>query len=441
MTPPAAPAGLARAIGVTGLAATVINTIIGSSIFVFPAIVAQALGPAGIAAYLLAAGAMGLIQLCFAESGSRVSAAGGPYAYVETAFGPLAAWIVGSLLYVGVQLIASAVVATVFQVSLASIFPALGGRLARAVFLIAVFALFATVNIRGGARIGARVVEGITLAKLAPLVLLIVVGLVAFRPEYVRWASFPPLEDVARMTMRLMYLYAGMEAALAVSGELRDPARTAPRGGLLGLAIATAIYVGVQFAAQGLLGPELPAHTQTPLADAARVVLGTPGRVIILVGAVISTLGYLSADMLASPRSLFAMAGAGRLPRVVATVHPRYGSPAIAIATHATLACLLALIADFDTLTSLSASALLAIYVICCAATLRLRHLRVGEAHAPFRLPLGPTIPILAIAVVGFLMTTLAAREVLALSIFLVVAVGAFLVSRRGRPVASAELD
>ncbi|MDX2061378.1 MAG: APC family permease, partial [Gemmatimonadales bacterium] len=279
-------AGLARTIGPLGLASSVINVIIGSSIFVFPATVAAALGSAGILAYLVAALAMGLIALCFAESGSRVTTAGGAYAYVETAFGPFAAWVVGLLIYLGVQLIASAVVGSVFIRSLSVLIPAVGEGAPRVALLLAIFGGFAAINIRGGARLGAKVVEGVTIAKLAPLVILVAVGLVAFRPEFVRWETIPPAADIGRMAMRLLYLFAGLEAVLAVSGELKNPSRTVPLGGLGGLGVATAIYLGVQFAAQGLLGPELPSHDKAPLADAAATVLGNPGRTLILLGAV-----------------------------------------------------------------------------------------------------------------------------------------------------------
>lgn len=105
------------------------------------------------------------------------------------------------------------------------------------------------------------------------------------------------------MAMRLIYLFAGVEWALSVSGELKAPARTVPRGVLGGLIGATVLYLGVQFAAQGILGPALSAHDRAPLADAAGVVLGGTGRTIILLGAVISTLGFLSAAMLISPRT------------------------------------------------------------------------------------------------------------------------------------------
>lgn len=424
--------GLLRTIGVLGLAAAVINVTIGSSVFVFPATVAAALGAAGILPYLVAAALMGLIALCFAESGSRVTGAGGSYAYVGTAFGPFAGWLVGLLIYLGVQLIASAVVGSVFVRSLSVLVPSLGSGVPRAVLLAVIFAGFALVNIRGGSSGGIKVVQWVTFAKLAPLLLLVVVGLVGFRPEYVRWETTPPVADIGRMAMRLIYLFAGVEAVLAVSGEIRDPSRTVPRGIFLGLATVTVIYLGVQFAAQGLLGPALPTHDRAPLADAAAVMLGDTGRIILVVGGMLSTLGFLSADMLASPRTLFAMADAGRLPRALATVHPKYQSPAVAIALHAGLACILAIYGDFDTLTALASSAILSIYLLCCAATLVLQRRRVGDELHPLKLPLGPVIPLLAIALVIALMTTLARNEVIALGIIIVAAGLSYQVSRRG---------
>jgi len=426
--------GLPRAIGAFGLAATVINVIIGSSIFVFPAIVGAALGAAGILAYLVAAVAMGLIVLCLTESGGRVTASGGTYAYVGAAFGPFAAWVVGLLMYVGVQMIASAVVASVFVGALSVLAPAVGAGVPRALALVAIYLAFATVNIRGGARLGARVVEGVTVAKLLPLLLLVGLGLVAFQPEHVRWETTPAIGELGRMAMRLLYLFGGVEAVLAISGELEDPSRTIPRGVLGGLGVATMIYLGVQFAAQGLLGASLGSHAQAPLADAAAVVLGVPGRNLLLLGAVIAPLGFLSADMLASPRTLFAMAQGGRLPRVLASVQPRFGSPAVAIAVHAAIACVLAIAADFDTLTALASSAMLLIYFLCCTATLVLQRRQVGEETLVFRLPLGPLVPIAATALVVGMMTTLAAREIVAVALVVGLAGVTYLPSRRRTP-------
>ena len=188
---------LPRTIGPWGLAATVINAIIGSSVFVFPAIVAAVLGAAGIVAYVIAATAMGLVVLCLAESGTRVTATGGTYAYVEAAYGPFVAWMVGLLMYLGVQLVASAVVASVFVSSLSVLVPEAAGGLARAGLLVAIYLVFTVVNVRGGARAGMKVVQVVTIAKLAPLLLLVVIGLVAFEPRYVSWQVTPSWPNLA----------------------------------------------------------------------------------------------------------------------------------------------------------------------------------------------------------------------------------------------------
>jgi len=422
---------LPRTIGALGLAASVINVIIGSSIFVFPAIVARELGAAGILPYVVAAIAMGLMALCFAEAGSRVPATGGLYAYVETALGPFAAWLVGLLMYFGVQLVASAVVASVFIQSLAVLAPGVATGLFRALIIAAIYLVFATVNVRGGAKLGARVVEGVTIAKLAPLVLVVVVGVVAFRPEFVRWTEMPRAIDIGRVAMRLVYLFSGVEAVLAVSGELKDPSRTIPRGVLGGFAVATTLYLGVQFAAQGLLGPTLPSHNQAPLADAAAIVLGSTGKNLLLLGTVISTLGFLSADLLTSPRTLFAMAEAGRLPRQLAVVNQRFGSPAVAIVLHAAMAAALSIKADFNTLTALASSALLLIYFISAVGLIVLQRRKVGEDRLTFRLPGGPAIPLVAAALVAGLMRTLAPNQIVAVLVVVMFAAITYLLSRR----------
>ena len=138
-----------------------------------------------------------------------------------------------------------------------------------------------------------------------------------------------------------------------------------------------------------------------------------------------------SADMLVSPRTLLAMGAAGRLPRVLASVHPRFGSPAVAIAVHAAFACTLAVVADFNTLTALASSALLLIYFLCCTATIVLQRRKVGEDIVSLRLPFGPVIPLAATALVAGMMTTLTRREVLAVLLVVALAGVTYLVSRQ----------
>jgi hypothetical protein len=140
---------LVRALGVRALAANIVNSTVGSGIFVLPAAVAAILGASSIIAYFVCAAAIGLVALCFAEAGSRVSRTGGAYAYVETAFGPYVGFLAGALFWFGSEVISSAAVAVVLIGSLGALLPAVGGALPRAVLLAVLFAALAAANIRG----------------------------------------------------------------------------------------------------------------------------------------------------------------------------------------------------------------------------------------------------------------------------------------------------
>src|SRR5438093_11322234 len=147
--------GLRRVIGVRGLAAAIFNITVGAAIFVLPAHVAASLGAAAPLAYLVCAVATALVALCIAEAGSRVPQSGGPYAYVETAFGPYPGYLCGVLLWLGITL-AMGAVATVFADAVGGLLPGLGDPLPRAALLIAAYGGLAFVNIRGAA-LGSRV--------------------------------------------------------------------------------------------------------------------------------------------------------------------------------------------------------------------------------------------------------------------------------------------
>ncbi|HYJ79944.1 MAG TPA: amino acid permease, partial [Longimicrobiaceae bacterium] len=139
---------LLRAVGVWGLAASIVNVTVGGGIFRLPGEAAAGLGRDAPVAYLLCALAMGLIVLCIAEAGSRVALTGGPYAYVEVAFGPFVGFMAGVLLWL-VGTFAFAAVSTVLADSLGALFPALAGAAGRAAVLGVTFAALAAVNVRG----------------------------------------------------------------------------------------------------------------------------------------------------------------------------------------------------------------------------------------------------------------------------------------------------
>ena len=172
--------------------------------------------------------------------------------------------------------------------------PALSSRWRRRACSSLIYAVFATVNILGVER-GARVNTAITIAKILPLLLLIAGGLFAIDTANLTIVNPPDLPTLARSSVLLIFAFAGIEAALVPGGEVRDPARTVPRAILIAMVVVTLLYAALQFVAQGVLGSGAGDATASPLADAAGVALGGWARQLLLVGAVISTLGYVGA--------------------------------------------------------------------------------------------------------------------------------------------------
>ena len=406
---------LVRALGPLALAASIVNVTIGGGIFRLPAEVAGQLGAAAPLAYLVCAVAMGLIVLCFAEAGSRVAMTGGPYAYVEVAFGPFVGFLAGVLLWL-LGTFAVAAVSTVFADAIGALVPAARGGGARALVLATTFAVLAAVNVRG-VRQGTRVNLVATAAKLLPLVLLIVVGAFAVRPENLRWAETPSAGSVAATAVVLIFAFSGIESALVPSGEVRDPARTVPRAILVAMVAVTVLYVALQLVVQGVLGAELaaPATKAAPLAEASARVLGPWGRTVLLAGAAVSMFGYVSGMTLAVPRALFAFARDGFLPRGVAAVHPRHHTPHVAIVVQSVLVFLLAVSGEFGRLAILANVSALLLYLACCVAAWELRRRNVQSGGVPFRVPAAGLVPALAVAVIVWLLTSVGPRDWLAL--------------------------
>ena len=399
---------LIRAIDTRGLTANIINSTVGAGIFVLPAAVAVGLGAAAPIAYLACAALMSLIVLCFAAAGSRVSLTGGLYAYIEVAFGGYAGFA-GGVFYWSTACFSVASVATAFAGSLAVIWPPLGGTLPRALALSLLFGGLAVVNVRG-VRPGIRLVEGITVAKLVPLLVLIVVGATAINPQWLKF-SMPTVSQVGRTSILLIFAFEGIEVALMPTGEARDPGRTVPRSILLALMVTTVLYLAIQAVAQGVLGPSLSNFADAPLAEAASRLLGRSGKALVLAGGTISMFGYVSGDMLGTPRALFALGRDGALPRVLAKVHRRYRTPAIAIVIYACVVAVLSISSSFSQLAVLANVSGLLLYGLCVAASYELQRRDVRMAGTPMNLPGGILIQAAALAGIVWLVSQATRRE------------------------------
>ncbi len=416
--------------GPLALAAAIANVTIGGGIFRLPAAVAQTLGPAAPLAYVVCAVAMGLIVLCIAEAGSRVTLTGGPYAYVDLAFGPYVGFLAGVMLWL-LGTTAVAAVSGVFADNVAALIPALGTPLWRAIVLITAFGLTGGVNVLG-VQHGSRLNSIATAAKLAPLLLLVVVGVFHIQGSNLTISEMPSGGTLTRTSILLIFAFSGIESALVPSGEVRDPARTVPRAIFIAMIGITILYILLQYVAQGVLGAAL-ADSKTPLADAAGQVLGPWGRTLLLVGVVVSTFGYLSGMTLAVPRAVYAFARDGFLPSPLAQIHPAWRTPWIAIVAQVSITCALAVTSGFGALAIISNVAALLVYFACAAAAWELRRRKVQSGGTPFRVPGAGVVPFLACAVILGLLTSITWAEwQVLLSVVAVATVLFFLRRKRG---------
>jgi basic amino acid/polyamine antiporter, APA family len=404
-----ADAQLDRAIGVPGLAANIINTTIGASIFALPALIAQSLGAAAPLAFIACGVAMTLFVTCFALAGSRVAATGGLYAYAEVAFGRYVGFITG-LFFCTTALLSVAAVVNFFVGTVVALVPWLNGSIARAGLMFFVYATLAVVNIRG-VRTGSGAVTLVTIAKLIPLFVFVVAGVFFIEPSAFEWPGWPPAKTLGDSVLLLLFAFFGIEVALIPSGEVKTPARTVPRAIYTALILTTALYVLIQLVAQGTLGSSLALQRDAPLADAAKVFLGNSGRLLLLAGATISGFGFIASDILSSPRILFAFGRDGILPRWLAHVHPSWRSPDVAILVYSSVALFLSLTSTFASLAIMANVAALLLYIICCAAAWELMRRNVRTETPPFTFPAAWLVPILSIIAIVWILSHATAWE------------------------------
>jgi len=423
---------LVRGIGIPALTANIISSTIGAGIFVLPAAMSRALGPAAPVAFVCCAIAMVLFVTCFAIAGSRVSLTGGLYAYVEVAFGRYIGFLAG-VLYGITALGAVAGVVNVLVNSIVIVAPFLGSGVMRIIVMIVVYGSLVVINVRG-VRGGAGAVTVVTFAKLLPLLLFVCAGAFFIHPANLNWTAWPGSKSLGDAVILLIFAFVGIEVALIPSGEVKNPARTVPRSAYLALVITTIIYLMIQLVAQGTLGVDLANYKDAPLAEAAAKFLGNIGRTILLVGAAVSAFGFVTSDILSSPRIIFAFGRDGALPAWFAHVHPRYRSPDVAIVTYAVLAFALSITGTFEQLAVLSNVAVLLMYLLCCAACWFLVQRDIHADGQPFTFPGMKIVPALAIAAIIWILAHATVREFAVNGIVLAIASVLYVMRRQLRP-------
>lgn len=414
--------GLERQLGAGALAINAINLTIGTGIFILPAYVAGYLGAMSFLAYLFCSLLMGLVMMCFAEMGSTANSKGGAYTMIEDAFGPLAGFLSNTLFWLGYAILSSAAILNVMTDMLGIWFPIFTEYWFRVIFMFVVIAVFALINIRG-LKSGVRMVTFLTILKLTPLVLLVIVGIFSLQFENFVMTALPDVSTLGAACLLLFFAFQGTESALNISGEMKNPGKTIPKGIFMGITGILVIYLLIQFVATGVLGAELALFQEAPLAEVAIRLVGPVGGTLLIATGVISMYALIGGDIMVTSRLPFTASENDQLPKILSSIHPKYKTPHIAILMYSGTLFLLAISGGFKTLAILASSSLLIIYLGVVLAMFKSR-LKPDVNNPPmFKTPGGLIIPILSLIVLTWVLSYVPFKEYLAIATFFIVTI------------------
>jgi amino acid transporter len=412
---PADQQGTRRDVGVWGAAFLAFNGMIGAGIFGMPGMLDAAVG--SFAPWLLLIGGVGvmLIALCYADLASRFDGSGGPQLYASAAFGPFIGFQAGWMLYAAraASLAANAHVLTAYA---GALWPPLNGP-ATIIVTVGAITLINVVGIR-------RAVDtlgGMTMLKLAPLLMIASLGLLLAPIPAPVLPDFSAVEGVA---LAALYAFVGFEAATIPAGETRDPKRAIPRALLLTVAGVTLLYVFVQLAysASGV------GESDAPLAELAAQSLGPAGALMLGITAIVSVLANQLSAVTSISRITSSCADQGLLPRWFGRISPRFATPANSILAVGGIGLALALSGTFVTLAVISTVSRLFAYLACIAAIPRL-----DRMEGRLRWLRGIILPAAAAALCAGAAAQSRAQEWQAFVAFLAVGSLLYLIARIGR--------
>jgi APA family basic amino acid/polyamine antiporter len=433
---------LRRELGVFSASLLVVGGIIGSGIFFTPAETARALPTSG---WVLSVWALGGVvalagALTYAELGAMMPEAGGGYVYVREAFGRLPAFLLGWMTLLMIASGAIAAVAMSFAGYLERFVPIgiVGGRIGVAAITI----LALTITNYLGVKPGTVTANVFTIAKIAALGALIVVGLALNpgAPPAVIAPAAPPLANgVAAAFVAVLFTIGGWQQTNMVAGEIRDPGRALPKALAVGIGIVIAVYLGANIVYLRTLGRDGLAASTAVAADTAGRLIGPAGATAITVAAMLSIFGFVNVALLTNARVLYALGQDGAFLPSAGKVHPRYGSPHIALMMLGgwSLVLLFATEGRIGTLLGGVVFADWIFFGLGAASVFVLRRTR-ADMHRPYRVPGYPWVPAFFVmcAVVGIVSAYVAALR-MSLVGTAMVAAGAVLYKWRSAAIAT----
>jgi basic amino acid/polyamine antiporter, APA family len=398
---------LKRGIQKWDLVFLIINSVIGAGIFALPAKVFALSGIYSLLAFGVCAIVMMILILVFAEVSSRFEQTGGPYLYVYQAFGPIPAFIIGWLLML-TRLFSYATLINLLILYLSFFSEVFKNPEIRIGLIISITGLITYVNWIG-VKNTAKISNILTIAKLLPLAIFIIVGLFFINFSNVPTDNLPSWEEFSASSLLLIFAFGGFEASLVNSGEIVNPKKNLPFGLITAAIIIAGFYMLIQIVSIGTL-PQL-ATSEKPLADAASGFMGWWGGMFITLGAVVSILGTLNVQILSGSRLPFALSLEDQFPKIFGRVHPRFATPFVSIAFFSFLVAFVAIVWGFMSSLAVSVIARLILYVLVSASFIKLRKSQPSGNH--FKIKYGNFIAILGILATLWLLSGSQTQEIL----------------------------
>jgi amino acid transporter len=412
--------GLKREIGTWGLVANSVNIIIGAGIFILPVLVAERLGTGSIWAYVICGLLMLMIMLCFAEAGTRITITGGAYSYIEKAFGRYSGFLTTTIFIFGAAVMANAAVANGLADTLSYFFPAFKRFWVRIIFFAAMFGGLGYFNVRGLSKAMA-IVKFNTVVKLVPIIMIVTCGWFFIRSSDLTITSVNSVKNMGEISLILLFAFVGAETALNVSGEIKNPKKTIPKGIIISVLLVVVLYILVQVIVQAILGESIAQHSDAPLAATAKIMFGSAGALIVIIGATFSMFGNISGMVLNMPRILYAAARDRVLPaQSLAKIHPVFKTPYIAVIIYSALGFIFASTGEFKQLAMLSSASYLLIYLGVVLSVIKFR-LTGSKEPGLYTVPGSYTIPLVSVLVIIWVLSNLPAEELTAMGIFVLV--------------------
>ena len=388
---------------------------IAVGIFLTPAEMAKSLGsPLLVILVWLAMGGMALSgAFCYGELAARYPRTGGGYAYLREAYGPRLGFLYGWKCFLVMDPGLTAALA-VGMASYASYIVSLSPIETKVVAILAVVAL-AAINILG-VRLGARLLRTLAILKIASLGFLVFWSILGRFGDWgnlkpfaeQRPGSAPFLTAIAGGMLAGFFSFGGWWDLSKMGGEVREPQRTLPRAIGFGVCIVTLLYVSTSIAFMYLVPLERVTSGETFAAQAGQALFGAAGARVFSVIVVVSVLGSLAAIIMTAPRVYYAMAADGLFFKAAAAIHPRFGTPARAIALQAVLASVLIMLGTFQQIITYFIFVTVIFIGLTVAALFVLRR-RLTDS--PYRAPGYPATPLLFLCLVVVLLVLIARQD------------------------------